>query len=63
MAHYTRVQGLTDFTTEAKAVARAARDVGLRVALAVHCRDRNPLVYGPHDELLRQNCRPPPARA
>jgi cytosine/adenosine deaminase-related metal-dependent hydrolase len=52
MAHYTRVQGLTDFPTEAKAVAKAARDVGLRVALAVHCRDRNPIVYGPHDALL-----------
>lgn len=25
----------------------------MRLALAVHCRDRNPLVYGPHDELLR----------
>ncbi|HEY7244623.1 MAG TPA: amidohydrolase family protein [Xanthobacteraceae bacterium] len=54
MAHYTRVQGLSDFPTEAKAVAQAARDVGVRVALAVHCRDRNPIVYGPHDKLLRQ---------
>jgi cytosine/adenosine deaminase-related metal-dependent hydrolase len=53
MAHYTRVQGLTDFPAEAKAVAQAARDVGVRVALAVHCRDRNPIVYGPHDELLK----------
>ena len=54
MTHYTRVQGLTDFPTEAKAVAKAARDVGLRVAFAVHCRDRNPIVYGRHDDLLRQ---------
>ncbi|MGB6538496.1 MAG: amidohydrolase family protein [Xanthobacteraceae bacterium] len=54
MAHYTRVQGLTDFPTEAKAVARAARDVGVRVALAIHCRDRSPIVYGPHDKLLKQ---------
>ena len=53
MAHYTRVQGLTDFPTEAKAVAQAARDVGVRVALAVHCRDRNPIVYGPHDKFLK----------
>lgn len=52
MAHYTRVQGLTDFPTEARAVAKAARDVGIRVALAVHCRDLNPLVYDPHDKLL-----------
>jgi cytosine/adenosine deaminase-related metal-dependent hydrolase len=53
MVHYTRVQGLTDFPTEAKAVAKAARDVGLRIALAVHCRDRNPIVYSSHDELLQ----------
>ena len=54
MAHYTRVQGLTDFPTEARAVAKAARDIGINVGLAVHCRDRNPLVYGPHDDLLAQ---------
>ena len=52
MAHYTRVQGLTDFPTEARAVAKAARDVGVHVALAVHCRDLNPLVYDPHQALL-----------
>lgn len=52
MAHYTRVQGLTDFPTEARAVAKAARDVGVNVALAVHCRDMNPLVYDPHEEML-----------
>jgi cytosine/adenosine deaminase-related metal-dependent hydrolase len=54
MVHYTRVQGLTDFPTEAKAVAKAARDVGLRIALAVHCRDRNPIVYNSHDTLLQE---------
>ncbi len=54
MAHYTRVQGLTDFPTEARAVAKAARDIGINVAFAVHCRDLNPIVYGPHDELLAQ---------
>jgi 5-methylthioadenosine/S-adenosylhomocysteine deaminase len=52
MAHYTRVQGLTDFPTEARAVAKAARNVGVHVALAVHCRDLNPLVYDPHEALL-----------
>src|SRR5271165_2504295 len=31
MAHYTRVQGLTDFPAEARAVAKAARDVGINV--------------------------------
>ena len=54
MAHYTRVQGLTDFPTEARAVAKAARDVGINVALAVHCRDMNPLVYAGHDDVLAQ---------
>jgi 5-methylthioadenosine/S-adenosylhomocysteine deaminase len=52
MVHYTRVQGLTDYVTEAKAVARAARDVGVRVGFAVALRDRNPLVYGPSEPVL-----------
>ncbi|TVP69408.1 MAG: hydrolase [Rhodobacteraceae bacterium] len=52
MAHYTRVQGLTDFPTEAREVARAARDVGLHLGFAIHCRDRNPLVYGGQAQLL-----------
>ena len=47
MVHYTRVQGLTDLPTEAAEVARAARDVGVRVGFARRMRDRNPLVYGP----------------
>lgn len=52
MAHYTRVQGLTDFPTEARAVAQAARDTGVRLGFAIHCRDRNPLVYDGQDSLL-----------
>jgi cytosine/adenosine deaminase-related metal-dependent hydrolase len=52
MVHYTRVQGLTDLPTEAKEVARAARDVGVRVGFAVAMRDRNPLVYGPSEPIL-----------
>jgi cytosine/adenosine deaminase-related metal-dependent hydrolase len=52
MVHYTRQQGLTDLPTEAKAVARAARDVGVRVGFAVALRDRNPLVYGPSETVL-----------
>jgi 5-methylthioadenosine/S-adenosylhomocysteine deaminase len=47
MTHYTRAQGLTDLPTEAAEVARAARDVGIRVGFAVSMKDRNPLVYGP----------------
>lgn len=52
MVHYTRVQGLTDYVTEAKAVARAVRDVGVRVGFAVALRDRNPLVYGPSEPII-----------
>ncbi len=60
MVHYTRVQGFTDLPTEAKEVARAARDVGLRVGFAVALRDRNPLVYGPSEPILA--ALPAPAR-
>jgi 5-methylthioadenosine/S-adenosylhomocysteine deaminase len=60
MVHYTRVQGLTDLPTEAKEVARAARDIGVRVGFAVALRDRNPLVYGPSEPILA--ALPAPAR-
>src|SRR5580704_440051 len=50
--HYTRAQGFTDLPTEVKEVARAARDVGLRVGFAVSMKDRNPLVYGPSEPVL-----------
>jgi cytosine/adenosine deaminase-related metal-dependent hydrolase len=52
MVHYTRVQGLTDLPTEVSEVARAARDVGVRVGFAVAMRNRNPLVYGPSEPIL-----------
>jgi cytosine/adenosine deaminase-related metal-dependent hydrolase len=52
MAHYTRVQGLTDYVTEAKAVAKAARDVGVRIGFAVNLRDVNPLVYADEPAML-----------
>jgi 5-methylthioadenosine/S-adenosylhomocysteine deaminase len=52
MVHYTRVQGLTDLPTEVSEVARAARDVGVRVGFAVAMRDCNPLVYGPSEPIL-----------
>src|SRR6266478_2542340 len=52
MMHYTRVQGFTDLPIEAREVARAARDVGVRVGFAVSMKDRNPLVYGPSEPLL-----------
>ena len=52
MAHYTRLHGPMPPIEEMREVARAARDVGLRVTLAVFMRDRNPLVYGPSDAVL-----------
>jgi len=52
MVHYTRVQGLTDYVSEAKEVARAVRDVGVRVGFAVALRDQNPLVYGPSEPVM-----------
>ncbi len=52
MMHLTRPQGLTDLPTEAAAIARAARDIGLRVGFAVSMRDRNPLVYGATEPIL-----------
>ena len=52
MVHYTRVQGLTDLPAEAAEVARAARDVGVRVGFAVAMHNRNPLVYGPSEPVL-----------
>jgi cytosine/adenosine deaminase-related metal-dependent hydrolase len=60
MMHLTRPQGLTDLPTEAAAIARAARDVGVRVGFAVSMRDRNPLVYGPSEPILA--ALPPQAR-
>jgi cytosine/adenosine deaminase-related metal-dependent hydrolase len=61
MVHYTRAQGLTDLPTEATEVARAARDVGVRVGFAVSMKDRNPLVYGGSEKLLA--ALPPEARS
>jgi cytosine/adenosine deaminase-related metal-dependent hydrolase len=52
MNHYTRAQGLTDLPREVAEVARAARDVGVRVGFAVSMKDRNPLVYGPSEPVL-----------
>jgi cytosine/adenosine deaminase-related metal-dependent hydrolase len=52
MMHLTKPQGLTGLPTEAAAIARAARDVGVRVGFAVSIRDRNPLIYGPSEKIL-----------
>jgi cytosine/adenosine deaminase-related metal-dependent hydrolase len=52
MMHYTRTQGFTDLPREVAEVARAARDVGVRVGFAVSMKDRSPLVYGPSASVL-----------
>jgi len=52
MMHYTRAQGFTDLPREVAEVARAARDVGVRVGFAVSMKDRNPIGYGPPEPLL-----------
>jgi cytosine/adenosine deaminase-related metal-dependent hydrolase len=61
MVHYTRAQGFSGLAAEAAEVARAARDVGIRVGFAVSMKDRNPLVYGPTEPILA--ALPPAARA
>jgi cytosine/adenosine deaminase-related metal-dependent hydrolase len=45
MVHYTRVQGGMPYVDEARAVARAARDVGNRIGFAVAMRDHNGIGY------------------
>jgi cytosine/adenosine deaminase-related metal-dependent hydrolase len=52
MAHYVRAHGPMPLVEEAREVARAAADVGVRVTFALFMRDRNPLVYGPADLVL-----------
>lgn len=45
MVHYTRVQGGMPYVDEVAAVARAARDVGVRIGFAVSMRDRHGIGY------------------
>src|SRR5262245_22269487 len=52
MVHYTRPSGAMPLVEEAKAIARAASDVGVRRAFALAVRDRNPVVYGDEQPLL-----------
>ena len=52
MIHYTRPQDPTRVGQELEIVAKAAADVGVRVAIAVSMRDMNPLGYGPDESLL-----------
>lgn len=52
MVHYTRPSGTMPLVDEAEAIARAASDVGIRIALAMAVRDRNPIVYGDAEPVL-----------
>src|ERR1700704_6620128 len=52
MIHYTRPSGTMTLVEEAKAIARAADDVGIRMAFALAVRDQNPIVYGDSSALL-----------
>ncbi|AOO80140.1 amidohydrolase family protein [Bosea vaviloviae] len=52
MVHYTRPSGTMPIVEEARQIARAASDVGIRLAFALAVRDQNPLVYGDSAALL-----------
>ena len=52
MVHLTRPMGQTPLPEEAREIARAARDVGVSIGLAVSMRDRNPLAYDDQATLL-----------
>lgn len=52
MIHYTRPSGKLPIVDEAIAIAKAATDVGIRLAFALAVRDQNPLVYGESDDVL-----------
>src|SRR6266700_5159185 len=52
MVHYTRPSGTMPLVEEAKAIARAADDVGIRIAFALAVRDQNPVVYGDSEPVL-----------
>lgn len=52
MVHLTRPSGRVSIGEEAQEIARAANDVGVSIGLAIALRDRNPLIYGDHADLL-----------
>lgn len=51
MIHYIRPSGAMSLVEEAQAIARAASDVGIRIAFALAVRDQNPVVYGDEEPL------------
>jgi cytosine/adenosine deaminase-related metal-dependent hydrolase len=52
MIHYTRPSGTMGLVEESKEIARAASDVGIRIAFALAVRDQNPIVYGDGSSVL-----------
>lgn len=52
MIHYTRPSGTMPIVDEAVAIAKAASDVGVRLAFALAVRDQNPIVYGDDTDVL-----------
>ena len=52
MIHYTRPSGTMPLVAEAREIARAAGDVGIRIAFALAVRDQNPIVYGDSEPVL-----------
>jgi len=52
MVHYTRVQGGRPYVDEVQAVARAARDVGVHIGLAVAMRDQQGIALCADDTVL-----------
>ena len=57
MVHYTRPSGTMPLVDEAKQIARAASDVGIRIAFALAVRDQNPIVYGDSEPVLSSTAR------
>ena len=52
MCHLTRAQGGMSLVDEARQMARAAQDVGVRIAFAPALRDRNFIAYGDDERTL-----------
>ncbi|HEY3077509.1 MAG TPA: amidohydrolase family protein [Burkholderiales bacterium] len=52
MCHYVRPQGGMTIVDEAREVARAAQDVGVRMAFALSLRDRYAIAYGDDERTL-----------
>lgn len=53
MVHLTRQMGSNGIIAEAKDIARAAKDVGIKIGFALSMRDQNPLTYRKHIDILK----------